>query len=111
MTILRLTYMAALAILGSSAAAPYSDPNSRLFAHMAPVFQMEQEKLISDKRQPILEGSSLVVLEEASARVLKLVESGAISRDKGEKLIHSLEAAQKVRKLASLLDGTKVRGH
>ena len=106
---LKLTCILGLAAM-SVCAEPFADANSRMFAHLAPVFQRDEERLIADQKRPVLGGATLGSLEEASARVMRLIESGTIPKEKGERLIHSLEAAQKVRKLASLLDGGIVRG-
>ena len=99
----RLTCMFALAAT-ASANAPLDDSNARLFAHLMPVFQREEELLVADRKRPVLNGATYGSLEEASARVAKLMESGIVPKEKGERLMHSLQAAAKVRKLASLLD-------
>ena len=84
-----------------------SDPNSNLFSRMLPIFDKEEEESIIDHKKPILGGETEFTLEEATQRVQKLVDEGVLGKDESAKLLNSLHYAERVRQIASLMDGAK----
>lgn len=85
-----------------------SDPNTNLFARLMPIFQAEESKAVEQGSQPLLGGESTYSLEEATRRVESLVEKGIIERGKADKLLQSLNYAERVRHIASLMDGGRL---
>ena len=84
-----------------------SDPNTNLFSRMLPIFEKEEEESIIGGMKPILGGETEFTLEEATNRVQKLVGKGVLGKDEGAKLLNSLNYAERLRQIASLMDGAK----
>ena len=85
-----------------------SDPNANLFARLMPVFQDEEAVAVDQGSKPLLGGETSYSLEEATKRVESLVEKGIIERAKADKLLQSLNYAERVRHIASLMDGGRL---
>jgi hypothetical protein len=75
---------------------------------MLPVFEQEEEELVATGKRPLLNGETHQSLVEAVSKVHKLMDTGVIEKEKGIRLLGSLEYAERVQKLASLLDGARL---
>ena len=84
------------------------DANANLFSRMLPVFEQEEEELVATGKRPLLNGETHQTLDEAVSKVHKLMDAGVIEKEKGIRLLGSLEYAERVQKLASLLDGARL---
>jgi hypothetical protein len=84
------------------------DANANLFSRMLPVFEQEEEELVATGKRPLLNGETHQSLVEAVSKVHKLMDTGVIEKEKGIRLLGSLEYAERVQKLASLLDGARL---
>jgi hypothetical protein len=85
-----------------------SDPNSNLLARLLPLFEAEESNYVSKGAKPLLGGETEYSLGEATARIQSLVDSGILEKDKAERLVQSLHYAERVRHIASLMDGGKM---
>jgi hypothetical protein len=80
-----------------------SDINSKLFAHMIPQFEAEEAELIASAERPAVPGETVYSLKSAIEKIHKLVAVGHVGKEQGEKLVHSLIAAEQLRKIASMV--------
>jgi hypothetical protein len=85
-----------------------SDPNANLFTRLLPVFENEEEHSVVQGKTPLLGGETGYSLQEATERVQKLLDEGVIDEPNGTKLMNSLRYAERVRHVASLMDGGKL---
>lgn len=78
------------------------DINSKLFAHMIPQFEAEEAELIAsaERSSP---GETVYTLKSAIDKIHKLVAVGHVGKEQGEKLVHSLIAAEQLKKIASMV--------
>lgn len=95
-------------VLSLTAAVTAVDPlasniNGKLFAHMLPQFEAEEVAQMAKSEKPVVGGETVYSLEDAVAKVRKLMTAGHITEEKGEKLIHSLIAAEQLKKIASVM--------
>lgn len=83
------------------------DPNGSLFQHMIPIFRSEEAQNIKSLKVPVLGGETVGSLAEAVSQVRDMESKGLVQRQLAGKLIQTLEAVEEIRRVASLMDGSR----
>ncbi len=77
--------------------------NSKMFDHMLSQFEAEEVAQMEKSQKPVMGGETVHSLDDAIGKVRKLMGINRITQEQGDKLIHSLIAAEQMKKIATVM--------